>query len=447
MTKQFRLAALMASTLLITGPALAGGWMASPQSIDGSIRAGSREAIVAPGTKTQIAGRRMQPGQTVQVMRGTEMLTPEPVTVDEKGSFKVEFDIPADAEAGLHPLTVIAANPAGIELIDLKLSKEVPVSGQDAFQMTAAATGERSYHAALSDDGKLFVAAARGESGPALVRLDAASMAEEARAEIAKDAEGKPMGVFGLDVDDKTGNVWTSDTLNNTVVVYGPDLKPLKVFDIDAISHPRDVIVDEAAGRVYVNAALTGKVHVFDAATMDELASLMMTAPTGRDAFGTMSLALDAKGGKLYSVSRANPFVGWVDVNSGEAGAWEVDGLASASGIARDAETGRLYVASQDSNNLVVLDEKGEKLADTMVGAGALSVAFDAATKQAYVASRGAGTLTVTDADGKIVANLPLGDLPNHVVTDGKGAVFAVSMLGAPGDDDNTGSVTKVTAK
>lgn len=443
-----RIAALLASTLILTGAAQADIWQAGPQTIEGSIRAGSREGVVKPGDKTQIAGRRMTPGQTVQIMRGTELLTPEPVTVDADGKFTADINVPADAGIGLHPLTVIAANPPGTTMVDLKLSQPQPLSGEDRFALTPAPTGQRAYLSALSDDGtRLYVAAARGDAGPALVRYDTATMAEDARADIAKDAKGEAMGVYGLDVDDKTGNVWTTETLKNTLVVYGPDLKPIKIFDDEIINHPRDVVVVEQTGRVYVNAALTGKIHVFDAVTMEELPPLMLEADGGRKVLASMSLEYDPTARRLYSVSRETPFVGWVDVETGKAGSWEVEGMSGASGIDRDPETGRIYIASQNSDNLIVLSDKGEKIADTPVGAGALSVAWDGQTDRAYVASRGAGTVTVADADGKIVANLPLGELPNHVVSDGKGNAYAVAMFGAPDDGDETGSVSKITVK
>lgn len=439
---------VMALLLASASGVAAQSWAAGPDTIEGTIRAGSRDAPVKPGETTQITGSRLSPGQTIQVLHGTQLLTPEPVTVDPEGAFKVEFDTPADAETGLHPLTVIAANPAGTALIDLKLSQDVPLSGEDAFDLTTVATNDRAYQLALSDDGKLFVASARGENGPGLARYDAASLTEEAQAEIPNNAAGEPMGTFGVGFDAAHDNVWTTDTMNDTVVVYGAaDLKPVKVFDEGIVGHPRDVVIDAANNRAYVNAALTGKVHVFDTESFEELDPLYFNTTEGREVFASMSLILDAENGRLYSSSRETPFVGWVDVNTGESGAFEVPEADGASAVARDAATGRLYVVSQNSDNLVVLDEAGEVVANTNIGAGALSVVFDPTAKQAYAVTRAAGTVTVTDADGAIVANLPLGDAGNHIVTDGQGTIYALTMYGARDDDDAAGSVTRIVAK
>lgn len=445
MTKT-RFAALMASSLLLAAPVLAEGWMAAPQEIEGRIRAGSRDEIVAPGQKTSIEGMRMTPGQTVQILHGTRLLTADPVTVAEDGKFSFDIDIPADAEIGTHPLTVVAANPAGVQLVDLKLSREIPASGEAGFTLTPLLTTDRAYQVALSPDGKLYVASARGAGGPGLTRYDAATLSEEATAELPKDSKGEPMGAFGLGVDPNTGNVWATDTMNDTVVIYDAGLKPLKVLPEGLISHPRDVVFDAQSKRAYVNAGLTGKVTVFDTETFEVLPPVWFHTPKGREVMASMSMELDAENHRLYTASRETPFVGWIDLTTGEAGGWEVPAARGASDIARDPETGRFFVVSQNSDNVVVLDDTGAVLADTPVGAGAVSVAFDPATRHAYVAARAAGTLAVVDTDGKIVANLPLGDLPNHVVTDGKGTVFALAMLG-PKDDSEAGSVTKITAK
>lgn len=438
----------MVVILASTAGGFAQSWVAGPDRIEGSIRAGSRDVPVKAGEKTQIAGSRLTPGQTIQVLRGTELLTPQPVTVDENGKFKAEFDVPADAEAGLHPLTVLAANPTGTALINLKLSKDVPLSGEDGFETTTTATTDRAYQMALSDDGKIFVASARGKAGPGLARFDAATLTEEAQAEVPNNSKGEPMGTFGVGFDAAHDTVWTTDTLNQTVVVYGAaDLKPVKIFDEGTVGHPRDVLIDAATNRAYVNDALTGKVHVFDTESFAELDPLYFNTVAGREVFASMSLTLDAAQGRLYSVSRETPFVGWVDVKTGENGAFEVPGIAGGTGIARDADSGRLYVVSQDSDNLVVLDDAGQVVADTYIGAGGLSVAFDPTTKQVYAVTRAAGTVTVTDADGTIVANLPLGDAGNHVLTDGQGVVYALTMYGPRDDDDAAGSVTRFVAK
>jgi DNA-binding beta-propeller fold protein YncE len=76
-----------------------------------------------------------------------------------------------------------------------------------------------------------------------------------------------------------------------------------------------------------------------------------------------------------------------------------------------------------------------------------VAVAFDPVAGQAYVATRAGGTLAVLDRDGKLVGNLPLGKLPNDVISDGKGTVYATTMFGASTEDGVPGTVSRIVAK
>ena len=428
--------------------ALADGWVAAASEIEGSVRAGSSTKPLYAGDTAEITGSRMVPGQTVQFMHGTQLLSDAPVTVGDDGKFSASVEVPADSDAGLHPLIVIAANPPAVEIVDLKISQDVPLSGEDRFEITTGAVADRAYQVAMSDDGKIFVASGRGDSGPAIVRLDAETMAEDGRAEIPNDMKGEKFGAFGIAYDPTHQRVWATSTPTGNAVIYDADtLTPVKTLPEDSIGHPRDVVIDAAAGRAYINDAMTGNVHVYDTDTLEQLEPMLFTTETGKEVFATMSLDLDADQMRLYSVSLETSWVGWLDLKTGESHSFEVKAIKGGAGIAHDPETGRMFIVGQYSDNLVVLDDTGEMLAETDIGAGALSVAFDASTGQVYVASRGAGTLTVLDVDGNITANLPFGDAPNHVLADGNGAVYGVSMYGAKDDDDAAGSVSRISAK
>lgn len=73
-----------------------------------------------------------------------------------------------------------------------------------------------------------------------------------------------------------------------------------------------------------------------------------------------------------------------------------------------DPATGRVFVASQSSDNVIVLDgESGEVLFDVPVGAGTLNVAFNAASGQLFVVNLTSDTVAVLDAaTAEVVANL-----------------------------------------
>lgn len=424
-------------------------WTTATTTFPGSIRAGSREVPVKPGDNTAVTIKNLQAGTTVTMLNGTEALTPKPLTADGKGNITIPLTIPADATPGLHPLTVITQNPASVSQVMLKLSKVVPPQNAEAFSLQTAAVGERAYQAAVSADGRLFVASARGpKDGSRLIRLNAATLAVEAEAVLPKDKKGEQIGVFGVGVDNVHNKVWTTNTLAETVTVYdAKTLAAVKVFPEGSVSHPRDVIIDEANNRAYVSAALTGFIEVYDTKTLEHIGQLEFVANRGRDQFNSTDLALDSAGGKLYGVSRDTPWVGWIDLKTGKSTTVKVPQAQGATDIARDPATGRLYVVSQETNNVVVLDADGKVLADTYIGAGGVSVVWDPVTSQAFAATRAGGTVAVLDRDGKLVANIPVDDTPNHLSTAPDGAVYLVSMYGTAGDKAQTGSVTKITPK
>lgn len=443
---------LLASTIAMSTATTAyadSQWAAATTTFPGNIRAGSREVPVKPGDKTVVAIKNLQAGTTVTMLNGTEVLTPKPLTADEKGNLNIPLTVPADAATGLHPLTVITQNPASVSQVMLKLSRIVPPKNTEAFRLQTTSVGERAYQSAVSADGKLFVTSARGpKDGSRLMRLNAGTLAIEAEATLPKDKKGEQIGVFGVGVDNAHNQVWTTNTLAETVTVYdAKTLSVVKVFPEGSVSHPRDVVIDEANNRAYVSAALTGFVEVYDTKTLEHIGQLEFVVERGKNLFNSTDLTLDSAGGKLYGVSRDTPWVGWIDLKTGKSTTVKVPQAQGATDIARDPQTGRLYVASQETNNIVILDADGKVLADTYIGAGGVSVVWDPLTSQVFAATRAGGTVAVLNKDGKLVANIPMDNTPNNLTAGPDGAVYLVSMYGTTGDKVQTGSVTKITAQ
>ena len=443
---------LLASTIAMSTATTAyadSQWAAATTTFPGNIRAGSREVPVKPGDKTVVAIKNLQAGTTVTMLNGTEVLTPKPLTADEKGNLNIPLTVPADAATGLHPLTVITQNPASVSLVMLELSRIVPPKNTEAFRLQTTSVGERAYQSAVSADGKLFVTSARGpKDGSRLMRLNAGTLAIEAEATLPKDKKGEQIGVFGVGVDNVHNQVWTTNTLAETVTVYdAKTLSVVKVFPEGSVSHPRDVVIDEANNRAYVSAALTGFVEVYDTKTLEHIGQLEFVVERGKNLFNSTDLTLDSAGGKLYGVSRDTPWVGWIDLKTGKSTTVKVPQAQGATDIARDPQTGRLYVASQETNNVVVLDADGKVLADTYIGAGGVSVVWDPLTSQVFAATRAGGSVAVLNKDGKLVANIPMDNTPNNLTAGPDGAVYLVSMYGTTGDKVQTGSVTKITAQ
>ena len=422
-------------------------WAAADTTFPGSIRAGSREVPVKPGDQTVITIKSLQAGATVTVLNGAEVLTPKPLTADDKGNLTIPLNVPADAAIGLHPLTVITKNPASVSQVMLKLSQIVPPKNAEAFKLQTTSVGERAYQSAASADGKLFVTSARGpKEGSRLMRLNAETLAVEAEATLPKEKKGEQISVFGVGVDNVHHHVWTTNTLAETVTVYdAKTLSVLKVFPEGSVAHPRDVIIDEAHNRAYVSAALTGFIEVYDTKTLEHIGQLEFVVERGKHLFNNTDLALDSAGGKLYGVSRDTPWVGWIDLKTGKSTTVKVPEAQGATDIARDPKSGRLYVASQETNNVVVLNADGKLVADTYIGAGGVSVVWDPVTSQVFAATRAGGTVAVLDKDGKLVANIPMDETPNHLATAPDGAIYLVSMYGTAGDKAQTGSITKIT--
>lgn len=424
-------------------------WATATTTFPGSIRAGSREVPVKPGDITSVTIKNLPSGATVMLLNGAELLTPKPLTADGTGKLNIQLTVPDWAAIGLHPLTVITQNPASVSQVMLKLSGIVPPKNTDAFTLQKVPVGERAYQSAVSADGKLFVTSARGpKDGSRLLRLDAGTLAAEMEAVLPKDEKGRQTGVFGIGVDNAHGHVWTTNTLAGTVTVYdAKTLSVVKVFPEGSVPHPRDVVIDEVNNRAYVSAALTGFIEVYDTRKLEHTGQLQFVADHGYEQFYSTGLAIDSAGEKLYGVSRDTSWVGWIDLKTGKSTTVKVPQMLGSTDIARDPQTGRLYIASQDTNNVVVLDEKGNLLADTCIGAGGVSVVWDAVTSQVFAATRAGGTVAVLDRDGKLVANIPVDGTPNHLTVAPDGSVYLVSMYGTYGDKSQTGSVTKITVK
>lgn len=166
----------------------------------------------------------------------------------------------------------------------VEIVPDCPAKNTEAFRLQTTSVGERAYQSAVSADGKLFVTSARGpKDGSRLMRLNAGTLAIESEATLPKDKKGEQIGVFGVGVDNAHNQVWTTNTLAETVTVYdAKTLSVVKVFPEGSVSHPRDVVIDEANNRAYVSAALTGFVEVYDTKTLEHIGQLEFVVERGK---------------------------------------------------------------------------------------------------------------------------------------------------------------------
>ncbi|WP_353173516.1 YncE family protein [Paracandidimonas soli] len=410
-----------------------------------------------PGAEAEVRGRAFIPGQKVTLSRGGVVLNDgQPFAVDEKGEFSGKIAVPADSVPGVHPVVVQASGPSAAVILDLKISPNVPLSGEDKYTLTSKRLVQGLYQVAYSSkNDRLFVTTAIGRppvKESSLLKVNPATLEVEASAEMAlakSRDDGHRLAVYGIGLDDANGNVWTTNTRDGAVAVYKQsDLSLVKQFDSGLVDHARDVAVDASTGKAYASMPMENKVAVFDIAKLEHLKDVEIDSLKRGAKFGTYSLALDSKGGKLYTVSGSTNEAAVIDTKTDTVEkVFAIDGVRGAIGVAVDPASKRLFVAAQGSDNLAIVDlENGKTLHNVAVGAGALNVAFDTVTGHAYVTNRGAGTVTVVDVDGKIVANLPGGTFPNHATPDGKGAVYVVNK--SRGKDDPQGDrITRIEVR
>lgn len=412
-------------------------------------------APAVAGSEAAVAGRGFKPGQEITLSSGGVVLNDKAYVADAEGGFQGKVAIPKDATVGLHPVVVEVAKPSAAVVFNLKVSPNLALSGQDAFTVTSGKAAQGVYQSSYSPKGDaLYITTAVGRPPikvSELLKVNAKTLAVDARitpAKVPGRDDDHVFAVYGVGVDDANGNVWTTNTRDNTVAVYKQsDLSLVKQFDAKQVNHARDVIVDEKAGKAYASATGTNVVAAFDSKKVDFLKNIEIASAT-REAFSAGSLDLDRAAHKLYVVSLSTNEVAIIDTKTDTVEkVFPLEGARSAIGIAFDPKTNRVFVAAQGSDNLLIADAAtGKTLHNVPTGAGALNVAFDPVGRLAYVANRGAGTVTVVDPDGKVVANLDGGSLPNHVYADGKGNVYLVNK--ARGQDDATGDrISRITQK
>lgn len=361
-------------------------------------------------------------------------------TAETDGVATVGYTIADDSALGSFPVTVKLSNPTEtFTLASQKISPDATVFGEDGFTVTSTNEGifQGLYQSAYSTEQKaLFATAASGtganEDGY-LYKLDPSTLEVLASVHPKEFTAGDETGKapYGVGVDDVNGTVWVTNTRTNTVAVYAADdLELLKQFPTGTVSHSRDAIYDPASDRVFVSSASEGTsgngyISVFDAKTYEKIQDIQTGARTD---YSPMSLAVDD--GTLVSPSLSSNKVIKIDTESLAFEFIEVEGInvggRGASGIAYDATSDRIFVASQNSDELVVANAStGETIKEVPTGAGALNTALDRANHLVYVTNFGGTTVTVLNEDGTKVANLPIARA-NHVSVDGLGNAYVV---------------------
>lgn len=425
-------------------------------SFDGGFRAsGPDRGPIVAGGEAEVSARGLQPGQTVTLRQsGTVLNGGEAFTADEAGELQLTLPIPDDAVPGLHPVVAELGAPPYALTFDLKVSPELGDIGADLYTTEAHALVPGLYQVAVSDAlGAVYVTSAVGRppvQESQLVKLDpdtleiVASATPEAAPAREDGREAGVFAVYGIGVAEAAGQVWVTNTRQDTVAVYDAgDLSLIKQFAPGIVGHPRDAVAHD--GKVYVSATFEPVVHVFDTETLEELAPIELTSARRREEFTAASLSLDAQNGVLAVSSLRSEEIALIDLASGrQTGGFPVEGSVGTIGVAVDPARGLVYTTAQGNDIVSILDvQSGEKLAGVPVGAGPLNVAVEPVSGNAYVAVRGSDTVVVLSPEGQIVANLRTGSFPNHLAADGKGGMLVVNKR--RGEDDSSGDhITRI---
>ncbi len=397
------------------------------------------------------------PGDEVDVLKA-------PITADAAGVAAGVITVPQDAPLGTRDFVITQSAPYASSLtVSAKVSPSSALLGVDGYARVETADGaieQGLYQSGYSARSKaLFATAASGTSTSTIYKLDPNTL-KVIKSVVPATEDATPANkwaAYGVGVDDSQGTVWITNTRQATVAVYDQDLNLLKQFPRDVIVHPRDAVADETNGVVYVSSASEGSngngaISVFEADDLDKdgvrFEWIEDLAVYPRTEFSPMSLELDEASGTLFSVSLTSQKVVVIDTATREERLVTLPDLAvggrGASGVAYDGVTRRLFVASQNSDEVLIAQFNEDftatsTLKEVPTGAGALNVVFDPINRLAYVANFGGTTITVLNPDGVKVANLPF-TRANHLTHDGSGSVYAVNK--ATGNQ-----VIKVTPK
>ncbi|PTQ66352.1 hypothetical protein [Celeribacter persicus] len=404
---------------------------------------GADRSPIYPGTTATVSGEGFAVGQTVTVERGDTVLV-DAIKADGEGKFTATFDVPADAVIGVHPVIVKTDAPDSAEVIQVKVSPDLETFGEDKFDIVKSASlAGNLYQVAISEkNGTIFATSAVGRppvKESTLYKLDAETLEvlAEATPEIA-DERGGRYAVYGVAVDDTHGNVWVTNSRQNTVAVYAQDdLALVKQFADGAANHARDVVVDHTRGRAYVSTSTDG-IEVFDTGTLELIDTIEVPSKQRGQRFFTTSLALDEDAAILYTPSLTTPETAFINVETGEVTVSPLTATDRAIGVDVSEDGSRIFYVSQGGDDLVITDAEGTVLSDTPIGVQPLNVVYDDADGLVFVVNRGSDSLAVTDVNGEMVANLRVGPQPNFVEETEDGAIYVVNKRREGNDDSNT---------
>ena len=352
---------------------------------------------------------------------------------------------------GLFAATLVAGRSLG--LATGSAAAAAPGMGTAPTVLRSAKVYPGLYELVVSRTTGLVHVAATGPRGAKAARilgLDPQSLDVRSQIELG----GEP--AFGLGLNDTTGVVYTTNTRSGTVSAV--DLKAGKVLATISAGeggHPRQVLVDETANRVYVSnfgaREKPSAIWVIDGARN----ALAATITEGLAEGGITGLTLDKAGNRLFGTALLSNEVVEINLMDSKAVRRFPTGGEGPINLTYDPAGGRIFVANQKSNTLTVLDATTGALVKSLpAGKGPLGVSLHPTNGLLYVTCRRSGTVNLFNTrELSFVAALETGTHPNTVAFDRDTGLAYVSNKARSGgrnappvDDPNGDTVSIIRA-
>ena len=445
MTTTYTRAALSVAAVLAGSIATAEPFKSVGQ-FDGRIGAsGPDRGPIFAGSSAEISGQGFAPGQPVTLRQSGEDLNGgSPFSADAEGNLSATVEIPDDAEPGLYPVVVeLGGESPFATTFDLKVARELGDIGADLFEIRSVPVVRNPYQVAVTADA-IYVTGAVGRppvKESTLVKLDRETLevlAEATPPEAPSREDGSRGGLFavyGIGVAEEAGQVWVTNTRQDTVAVYdSADLSLIKQFEPGVVGNSRDAVAH--GGKVYVSATFEPRVHVFDTGTLEEIKVIDLESVRHGQTFTAASLSVAPEADKLFVSSFRSEEVAVVDLTTDtQIGGFAVDHSVDTIGLAATPDGKRVYTVAQGNDAVSIIDTMtGETLKQVNVGANPLNAAVEPVSGNVFIALREGDSVAVISSEGEILANLDVGSTPNHLVADGSGGIYVVNKSGGEGD-------------
>jgi YVTN family beta-propeller protein len=195
-------------------------------------------------------------------------------------------------------------------------------------------------------------------------------------------------GVHGIALDKKREKGYISNGVSNTVTVFDRNtFKVLKTISLKAVK-PDCIIYDKASDKIYAFNGGSSNASVIDPATDEVVGTIELG--------GKPEFAVSDGKGLIYNNLEDKSEVVVIDVKQAKViRRYKLENGTAPTGITMDEDNKRLFVACEESKNLIVLDAtNGKKIAELPIGDKVDAVVFDKDAKL-VITSNGEGNATI----------------------------------------------------